>query len=188
MNIFFNASIAGKEEHLKDYEMIIRAAQELGHKIFYKHVTEEECVRNDIKLRGKYRKYTTEIKKFLSKSDAMIIESSYPSISVGYLLSISLLQHKPTLVLYQHNPHRILVGDVSRFLTLRKYNGSDYSKLVTTLHHFIENTKKKNLRFRFNLMLDETMNRLLDAKSKKYHMSKADLVRRLVEKNVVGEL
>lgn len=188
MKIFFNASIAGKKEHLKDYKMIIRAIQELGHEILYKHVTEEECVTNDVKLRGKYRRYTTEIKKLLSKSDVMVAESSYPSISVGYLLSVSLALHKPTLILYQHNPHRILVGDSSRFLSLRKYKRNSYSKLVTTLHHFIKHAKKKTLRSRFNLMLDETMNSLLERKSKKSHMSKADLIRRLIEKNVEDEL
>lgn len=188
MKIFFNASIAGKEKYGKDYEVIIRALQELGHEIIHTHVTQGECITKDIKLRKKHQKYSSSIKNLLNKAEVMVVESSYPSISVGYLISIALYQHKPTLVLYQHNPHRLLVGDSSRFMTLKSYNPNNYPKLVATIHNFLEATRKKSLKFRFNLMLDETMNNILASKSRTYQISKADYIRQLIEKNLESEV
>lgn len=184
MKIFFNASIAGKEKFGKDYERIIRALQELGHKVIHTHVTQGECITNDLKIRKKHQEYVSAIKNLVNKADVMIVESSYPSISVGYLLNTALHQHKPTLILYQHNPHRLLVGDTNRYLKLRKYSQNDYPKLVATIHNFLESTRKKSLKFRFNLMFDETSDNILTSRSKAYHISKADYIRKLIEKNL----
>lgn len=188
MKVFFNASIAGKNKYSKDYEMVIRAIKELGHIVYSDHVMKNECNSEDFKLKKDYREYSRSIKDLLSESDAVITDISFPSIMVGFILQLALHQRKSVLALYQNNPHRILIGDSSKLLTLRRYRSNQYQKLKIILKKFFDESKNKSLYIRFNLMIDETIDRTIEKKSKKENISKADYIRRLIEEDANGEM
>lgn len=183
MKVFFSASIAGKNKYLKDYEMIIRAIKEFGHDVYSDHVMKNECDRDDLKLKKDYREYSKSIKNLLNESDVVVAETSFPSIMVGFILHLALQQRKSILVLFQNNPHRILVGDTSKFLVLRRYRPNQYQKLKKILSKFFDKARDKSLYIRFNLMIDETLDRIIEKKSKKENISKADYIRKLIEED-----
>lgn len=188
MKIFFIASIAGKSDFLNNYKKIINITEKSGHKVVFDHVLKDTCDMKDLKLKKKYRQYSKNIHALINESDAIIAEISYPSIMVGYLLNYSLRQRKNVLCLYQKNPHRILVGDSSKLLRLKKYNPNQEKKLINTIKDFLSNLKNNTLHIRFNLMLDETTDRTLEKQSKKVKISKADYIRKLIEENVENGL
>ena len=188
MKIFFNASIAGKNKYSKDYEMIMHAIKELGHTLYSDHVMKNECDREDLKLKKDYREYSKSIKDLLSESDVVVTETSFPSIMVGFVLHLALQQRKSVLVLFQNNPHRILVGYTSKLLTLRRYRPNQYQKLKKILSKFLNKAKDKSLHIRFNLMIDEALDRTIEKKSKKENISKADYIRRLIEGDTNNEM
>lgn len=184
MKVFFNASIAGKSENLRAYEIIIKAIKEHGCEIYSDHVIKDECNTENFKLKKDYRNYSKTIRKLLTESDVVVTESTFPSIMVGYILHLALQQRKHVLVLYQNNPHRILVGDSSEYLNVKRYNPKQYQKLKTILGKFFDKTKNKSLNIRFNLMIDEMLDKILEKKSKKINISKADYIRKLIENDV----
>lgn len=184
MKIFFIASIAGKHNFLDDYLKIINITRKYGHHVISNHVIKDTCDMNDLKLKKEYKKYSRNIFNTLNSCDAVIAEVSYPSIMVGYLLNYSLKQRKHTLCLYQKNPHRILVGESSKLLRLKKYNSKQEKRLSIIINDFLVDTKDNALNIRFNLMLDESTNKLLEKKSKKVNLGKAEYLRKLIEENV----
>lgn len=184
MNIFFNASIAGKNKYSKDYEIIIRAIKELGHTIYSDHIMKNECDRKDLKLKKNYREYSKIIKDLLNKSNIVVTETSFPSIMVGFILHLALQQRKHVLVLYQNNPHRILVGETNKLLTLKKYNPKQRYRLINILKNFFNKNKDNSLNIRFNLMIDNVLNTMLDKKSKAANISKANYIRNLMEEEI----
>ena len=101
-------------------------------------------------------------------------------------MTIALSYLKPVLVLYQKNPHGVLVGDPNRLLFLEKYNITDLDELKKKIAKFILLAKKKTLKNRFNLMLDDEMVEFLDIQAKKLNLSKADLIRQMVSEKAKG--
>lgn len=187
MKVFFNASIAGKNKYSKDYGIIIKAIKKLGHIVYSNHIMKNECDRKDLKLKKDYRKYSKLIKDLLSKSDLVVAEVSFPSIMVGFILHLALQQRKQVIVLYQNNPHRILVGDASKLLTLKKYNPKQHHRLMSILKDFFNKNKEDSLNIRFNLMIDKTLNAMIDRKSKAASISKANYIRNLIEEEINRE-
>ncbi len=187
MKVFFNASIAGKSEGVKDYGLIIKALNELGCKVYSDHVIKEECNTEDSKLRKNFRNYSKNIRRLLADSDVVVTESTFPSLMVGYILQLALQQRKYVLALYQNNPHRLLVSDSSDYLSVKRFNPKQYPQLKITLSKFLEKTKNKRLNIRFNLMIDSIIDKTLESKSKKINISKADYIRRLIEEDVNSE-
>lgn len=183
MKIFFNASIAGRDEYLNEYTIIVKALKQLGHTVFASHVLEGELDLTPNKLRKDYTHHSKKIKGLLFRSDLMIVESSFPSMSVGYLLNLALQQRKFVLVLYKSNAHSILVGETNRYLVLRKYDPKNFSKLKEILAKFILESKRLSLKIRFNLMIDEELDKILEIKSSRYKVSKADYIRKLIERD-----
>lgn len=182
MNIFFVASIAGKRDNLKNYIAIIDLLKKEGHQVFFDHIIKDNCDIKDLKKRKDYKEHTMSIHNLLKRSEIVVAEISHPSIMVGYLLSIGLRQRKYTLALYKNNPHRILVGDPSKFLKLKKYKHNKELKKIWS--SFLKTIDNKSLNIRFNLMLDEGLDAILREKSKELNISKADYVRRLIESRI----
>ncbi len=184
MKVFFIASIAGKKDFLASYEKIIEILESKRCKVISDHVIKDSCDMKDLKLRKEYQKYSKKIHKLINESDAVVAEISYPSIMVGYLLSYFLRQRKYVLCLYQKNPHRILIGDSSRLLRLKKYNPNQPKRLIEIIQKFLYEAKENSLHIRFNLMLDDMTNRQLDQQAKRNGVSKADFIRKLIEENI----
>lgn len=184
MNIFFHASIFAKEQFEVQYSEIVRICRSAGHNIFDDHILNRsyrDTDKFDIKQhQNDFKKLTKQIRM----SDVVIVEGTAPSIGTGHYMTIALFHLKPTLVLYQGNPHGVLVGDPNRLLSLKKYSLSNISDLEVKLLQFLKESKVKLLKNRFNLMLDDEMMSLLAEHALKKNTSKADVLRNLITENL----
>lgn len=186
MKIFFHASIYGKRFYEKQYKTIVEICKSNKNQVYSDHIL-KRGYRNTDKFSREdherdFRKITDEIKK----SDAVIVEGTYPSIGTGHYMTIALSYLKPVLVLYQKNPHGVLVGDPNRLLFLEKYDTKDLEELRKKIVKFTLLAKKKTLKNRFNLMLDDEMVEFLDIQAKRLNLSKADLIRQMVSEKAKG--
>ncbi len=186
MKIFFHASIYGKRFYEKQYKTIVEICESNKNQVYSDHILKRNYRDTDKFSREDherdFRKITDEIKK----SDAVIVEGTYPSIGTGHYMTIALSYLKPVLVLYQKNPHGVLVGNPNRLLFLEKYNIKDLDKLKKKIARFMLLAKKKTLKNRFNLMLDDEMVEFLDIQAKKLNLSKADLIRQMISEKAKG--
>lgn len=186
MNIFFHASIYGKRLYEKQYKNIVKICSEIGNNVYADHILRRSYHDTDKFTREEHEKDFKKITNEIKKSDAVIIEGTYPSIGTGHYMTIALGYLKPALVLYQKNPHGVLVGDPNRLLFLDKYDINKPDDLKRKIIKFLLVAKKKTLKNRFNLMLDEEMVDFLDIQAKRMNLSKADLVRQMIFEKIKG--
>lgn len=185
MKIYFNCSSIGKEQYLKEYKTIVRTLQDLNHEVFDDHIFKKNHKRLSQESEDKIYEDVQRKKNLIKSCNAVVIESTYPSIGVGYIIAYALEQHKSVLVLYQQSPHAMLLSERNRLLTLKKYNISNEKFLLRDLKLFLEKTQKKILKYRFNMMIDQSLNDLLSQEAGKLRISKADYVRQLIFEKLI---
>lgn len=178
MKIYFHCSLTGEEQYSKGYDLVIALLREMSHEVLESR-----------KLKSRFSKVRQEIqddilrkKAFIKASDAVIIESTYPSIGIGYLIAYALGQHKNVLVLYTNEPHAVLLAENNRLLSLKKYDIRNRKKLLNDLQKFLNSAQRKTLKYRFNMMIDQAMDDFLTIEATKESISKADYVRQLIKK------
>jgi len=181
MKIYFNASIAGRKEYLKEFKLITNFLLSLNHKVYSTHVFNREVKEVNAQTRTQHEADYQKARNEIQNSDVMIVEGTYPSIGVGHMITVAIELHKSVLILYQNEPHGLLIGDPSRLLFLKKYSPKNVAELKKTILNFLENSKKRLLNKRFNLMIDETEENYLDWISKKRNVSRADYIRQLID-------
>lgn len=184
MKIFFHASIYGKRLYEKQYKTIVKLCVDTNNEIYADHILKRNYHDTDKFTRKGHENDFQKITKEIRKSDAVIVEGTYPSIGTGHYMTIALNYLKPVLVLYQKNPHGVLVGDPNRLLFLEKYNIKQIDDLAKKINRFLLTAKKKTLKNRFNLMLDNEMVNFLDSQAKKTGFSKADIIRQMIVEKV----
>ncbi len=183
MKIYFNASLAGKEEYLKEFKAILKVANKLADQVYADHVMKRNYRQVNKQTKKQHELDFQRARNMISKSDVMIVEATYPSIGVGHTMTIALEMYKPTLVLYRTTPHGLLIGDLNRLLTIKKYSLRNKKRLGQTIKTFLKKSKKKILKKRFNFMLDQTQDDYLNWISKRENISKANFIRMLIGKS-----
>lgn len=101
MKIYFTASIIGKRYHLADYERIVALLKKGDGTVLADHIleTSEAKIREESEFDR--RKYHEHLKRWITESNCVIAETSYPSTGVGYEISYALSHGKPVLMLYK---------------------------------------------------------------------------------------
>lgn len=177
MKIYFNYSTAGEKQYFKEYSTLVKLIRKLNHEVISDQILGKKYQSSDKK---EVYKQVQDKKKLIKISDAVIVESTYPSIGIGYLVGYALGQHKNVLVLYQNSPHAVFLGDTNRLLTIKKYEIKNENKILRDIEKFLKSSKNKILKYRFNMMIDQSMDDFLSIESIKKRISKADYVRQLI--------
>jgi hypothetical protein len=171
------------QENLNDYEQVLHELERHHVSVF---ATLREFPLKLEKLRNSSAhtrddKYLAdrEIRKGISKSDAVVIEASYPSFRLGFEAFYALTLQKPVLVLSRNQ-------DYSNLIDQPHFFGAKYSDftLPDEIEKFLSHVKKYNLRCRFNLFISEMHKEKIAKAAKRYGVSMSDYVRKLVEDDV----
>ena len=99
LKLYFTGSIAARDQYRENYNKIIQLIRESGHTIIADHILSVSEKEIGLKTREERLKFHTKIEEWIHSSDAVIAETSFPSISVGYEISLALRVGKPVLVL-----------------------------------------------------------------------------------------
>ncbi|MBM3283848.1 hypothetical protein FJY90_06420, partial [Candidatus Gottesmanbacteria bacterium] len=109
MTVYFTASIVGKRHYLSNYQKIIGILKAKNLEVISDHIintTEAQIRMEKVEERIRFQK---QLEKWLNSCDYVVAETSFPSISVGYEISLALHYGKPVLILYSEgNPPSLL--------------------------------------------------------------------------------
>jgi len=180
MKILFMASIQGKDKYIENYKKIVDVLKNAKHKVIADHVLsygQEELDDWDNEKKVKFHK---NIMDKIKGVDVVVAEISYPSISVGYLVSLALDSGKPTVVLYSgtKEPNILSTMESTDKLQLLKY------KSLTDIRRYLlreVEDAKDQMDVRFNFFVSPKIVRFLDWIAKKRKMPRAVYLRRLIE-------
>ncbi len=184
MKVFFVASIHGKDKLKGNYEAIIRTLKKAGYVVYSDHVmnySKSELSSWDSDKRDKFHR---KILKGIKSSDVVVSEISFPSVSVGYLISRALDFGKPTIVLYSEGnlPHILdMLEEVNKDkLQAIKYNQNDLEKKLL----LAMNVASESMDTRFNFFISPEIGAYLDWISKNKRIPRAVYLRRLIEEDM----
>lgn len=181
MKIYFVASIKGKSRYFDNYKAIIKVLKNLGIDVICEDILEstEELVAS-IADERRVRHYKNVL-KWINSSDIIVAEASYPSLGVGYEISLALEKGKPVIVLYtkEYVPH-FIKGCESERLFLVKY---DLQNLKQALKDVLDDAKNQ-IDLRFTMLLPPKIVNFLDQISKRKKIPKSVFIRDLIKERM----
>ncbi|MBP9691546.1 hypothetical protein KBD81_05715 [Candidatus Woesebacteria bacterium] len=178
LKLYFTASIAAKDQYISKYRAIVDHIKAEGHTIVADHILNISEREVNISSREKRLQFHEQLEKWIHSSDALIAETSFPSISVGYEISLALRVGKPVLVLYSEgDPPSLLAHHTDEKLLCEKYSVQTVSGILDDFLHYIDS--KADLRFTF--FITPKIASYLDAIAKKEKLPKSVYLRKLIE-------
>jgi hypothetical protein len=181
MLAYFTASIVGKKHYLKNYLRIIDIIHSKKIQIISDHIINGSEQKITIETKDERIKFHQKLEKWISSSDFVVVEATFPSISVGYEISLALQLNKPTLILYsQGDPPSLLAHHHNDKLICEKYT---LTTLIDIIEDFI-NFAEGKVDSRFTFFITPEIDLFLNKISKKLKLPKSVYLRRLIEKEI----
>jgi hypothetical protein len=173
MNIYFTASIVGKKFHTANYERIIQIARKHGSTIQSDHVmkTTEDNTKEE---RLAFHK---RLESWINMSDCMIVETTFPSISVGYEISLALHRGKPVLILYSEgDPPSLLFTQHEEKIICERYTPENLEEIIEDYLAYVQGNED----MRFTFFISSSIASHLNKISKKQKIPKSVYIRNLI--------
>jgi len=132
MNIYFTASIVGKKHYLSSYEAIITELKKHSQTVISDHIllsSEEEI---NMETKEERRTFHSKLEHWITDADCVVVEASFPSISVGYEISLALSKGKAVLVLHTDtDPPSLLPELNAERLVIERYEVESLPTIIT---------------------------------------------------------
>ncbi|OGK18459.1 hypothetical protein A2866_00640 [Candidatus Roizmanbacteria bacterium RIFCSPHIGHO2_01_FULL_39_8] len=181
MNVYFTASIVGRDRNLQNYRKIIDILTTKGFKVMSDHIMNTSPEKIRMETKEERLKFHSQLEKNIRSADFMVIESTFPSISVGYEISIGLHFRKPVLILYSNgDPPSLLAHHADEKLICEKYTPDTVKEIIDDFVNYIEG--KQDTRFTF--FITPEIAHFLEKKSQREKLPKSVYLRKLIEKEM----
>ncbi|HUD19911.1 MAG TPA: hypothetical protein VMR81_05705 [Patescibacteria group bacterium] len=181
MNVYFTASIVGKKDYLSNYKKIINLLMARGYTVQSEHilnVTEPEI---HMKTREERLKFHKKLENWIQHCDFMVVESSFPSISVGYEISLALQYRKPVLILYSvGDPPSLFASHADEKVVCEKYTLDTVEETINEFINFVHGAADT----RFTFFITPQIAAYLDRISVAEKMPKSVYLRKLIEHHI----
>jgi len=181
MVAYFTASIVGKKQYLPDYLRIINCIQNKGHTVVSDHIIKTTEAQIRFETKEERLMFHNQLEDWINNADFLVAETSFPSISVGYEISMALSKGKPVLVLYNNgDPPSLLQHHKNEKLICESYT-------ETTLHGIIEdfiNYAEGTADIRFNFFITPKIASYLEDTARKDKLPKSVYLRKLIEEDM----
>ena len=181
MNIYFTASVVGRDQHLDHYKLISKIVTDKGHTIFADHIL--NISENEIHLKTEKERldFHHKLEGWIESCDFMIVEASFPSISVGYEVSMALQRGKPVLILYSegHPPSLFAYHENDR-LVCEKYNTTNLSEIIDTFIDYVKGVHDS----RFTFFITPRIATYLEEVSREEKIPKSVYLRKLIDEDM----
>jgi hypothetical protein len=181
MNVYFTASIVGKKDYLNHYQHIINLLKTRGYTVQSEHiinVTEPEI---HLKTRDERLKFHKKLQSWIQHADFVVVEASFPSISVGYEISIALQYRKPVLILFSVGDPPSLFGHHSdEKIVCEHYTLETVEGIVDEFIRYVHDASDT----RFTFFVTPQIAAYLEKVSVKEKMPKSVYLRTLIENHI----
>ncbi len=181
MIAYFTASIVGKKYYLKNYQKIIDILKTKNYHVLSDHIIKTS--EQDIHLQHKNDriKFHRQLEDWISSCNFMIVESSFPSISVGYEISLALRFNKPVLILYSSgDPPSLFANHQDEKIICEKYSINNLKEIIDDFINYAQGRADS----RFTFFITAKIAAFLQNISEKKRLPKSVYLRKLIEKEM----
>jgi hypothetical protein len=181
MNVYFTASIVGKKDYLRNYLKIIDVLKAKNFIVQSEHIIDTTEPEIHMKTREERLRFHRKLETWIQKADFIVVESSFPSISVGYEISLALQYRKPVLILYSvGDPPSLFAYHNDEKVVCEKYTYDTVQGIIDEFITFVRGAADT----RFTFFVTPQIAAYLDKVSKKEKMPKSVYLRKLIESHI----
>lgn len=177
MRIYFTASIVGKRKYESEYRSIIGHMVRLGNQVVSDHIMGASETTINMETEKQREQFHKKLRSWILSSQCVVVETSFPSVSVGFEISLALQLNKPVLVLYLHEPPTLLSGYDSERLICERYTPQSLSALIEEYLNYVQSQSDH----RFTFFISSKINHYLDRASRRKNVPKSVYLRQLIE-------
>jgi hypothetical protein len=178
MEAYFTASVVGKQYHFDKYKKIVEMLERKGVKVKYEHIFNASEATIRMKTKEERLAFEKQLENSITAADFMVVESTFPSISVGYEISLALNRGKPVLILYNSgDPPSLFAYHSDEKLVCEKYSPDTLETIIDDFLNFVSGSSD----MRFTFFITSKIAAYLDTVSKKRKVPKSVYLRYLIE-------
>ena len=181
MKAYFTASIVAKKQYVDDYLRIVQLLQNKGIEVIADHIinTTESQIR--METREERLKFHAQLEGWINSSDFLVAEASFPSISVGYEISMALQRGKPVLILYNNgDPPSLFAHYKDDKLVCEKYTKESLAAIIEDFINFAQGSADT----RFTFFITPKIASYLETVARKEKLPKSVYLRKLIEQDM----
>ena len=181
MNVYFTASIVGKKSYLSNYLRIIELLRAKKFTVQSEHIIDVTEPEIRLKSREERLKFQKKLENWIQHADFMVVEASFPSISVGYEISLALQYRKPVLILYSVGDPPSLFGYHSdEKIVCEKYTMDTIEETIDEFVSYVRGASDT----RFTFFITPQIAAYLEKVSIKEKMPKSVYLRKLIDEHI----
>jgi hypothetical protein len=181
MNVYFTASVVGKKNYLKNYLKIIDCLRAKNFFVQSDHIIDTSEPEIQLKTREERLKFLRRLETWIQRADFMVVEGSFPSISVGYEISLALQYRKPVLILYSVGaPPSLFAYHSDEKIICEKYTLDTVEEAIKEFITFVKSAADT----RFTFFVTPQIAAYLEKVSRKEKMPKSVYLRKLIESHI----
>lgn len=181
MLAYFTASIVGKKYHLDKYRKIIEILDKRNIEVIAEHILETTEAQIRLQTKKERLKFHAELEGWINSCDFMVAETSFPSISVGYEISLALQRGKPILILYSEgDPPSLMAYHESEKIVCEKYSLETLESVIFDFLLYVHGGNDT----RFTFFITSKIAAYLDKVSRNKKIPKSVYLRQLIEEDM----
>ena len=181
MNVYFTGSLSAKNTYLPEYLNIIKYLKSQGHSVISEHIIDHTESAVLEKSREETLEFQSQVETWIKECDFMVADTSFPSVSVGFEISLALRMGKPVLVFYGKNgAPSLLTYYKDEKLVVEKYTPDTYKDVIDNFISLL--SSKYELRFTF--FITPAISSYLDQIVDTQRMPKSVYLRKLIEQEM----
>ncbi len=181
MNVYFTASIVGKRQYVKQYEAIVSLIRAKGYIVTADHILHTTESQIHLETREQRLTFHKQLKEWIQECDAMVAEVSFPSISVGYEISLAIQNRKPILLLYSNGaPPSLFIHHSEENVLCEKYTLQSLPEILEGFLSYASGAADS----RFTFYVTSQIASFLEKVSKKEKIPKSVYLRKLIEQHI----
>jgi hypothetical protein len=181
MKVYFTASITGKVQYLPNYLTIVKYLESKGHTVQAHHILDTSESEMRLKTKENRLHFHKQLTTWIQDADFMVVEASFPSISVGYEISLALQNRKPVLILYSEGDAPNLFASFNdEKLICEKYSLSTIKGVIDDFISYASGTADT----RFTFFITPKIAAFLDKISVDEKIPKSVYLRKLIEDHI----
>jgi hypothetical protein len=151
----------------------------LGNQVISDHIMDASETVINMETERQREQFHKQLRSWILSSQCVVVETSFPSVSVGFEISLALQLNKPVLVLYLHEPPTLLSGYDSERLICERYTPQSLSTLIDEYLNYVQSQSDH----RFTFFISSKINHYLDGVSKRKNVPKSVYLRQLIEED-----
>ncbi len=184
MKVHFSAPLQGLSKHIATYNLIEQTIKANGHTLAKEWLQEyrDKQTRPTHFSDEEWQDINSETLAAIYDADAIIIEASTPSFSMGYISALALARKKPLLMLFNLRPQSYILDSSNSLKRAEVYSSDEELKQIISA--FLRDIDVDASNLRFNMVLDREIYSFLNWESVNTGKTKAKIVREALKEYI----